>query len=195
MAFAPNYLRSLWGRILGMTKAGELVNKQLDLVYSGLSYVNTAASTAVSNTTAETAFDVKYTLKKNTVRAGTRLKIAFQGIATATNSTDTLAIALKIGGVSGTALLSLAARDVANNDIFSGEFELVFRTIGATGTFVGWGKSPANPNAAGSALNMNFKASTTVDTTADLDIVVTATWSAQSSGDSCRLDLLSVERA
>lgn len=196
MALIPSgVLTSLHGNRLGLNEKGRLVSSTRDAVYSAVRSANVAASTAVSNVTAETAFDKKFTVKKNSLQPGSVLKIKFQGIATSANSTDTLAIKLYIGGIAGTALLSLAARDVANNDIFWGEFDLVVRTIGASGTFVGMGKTFASPNAQGTALIGSSIASTTIDTTADQDIVVSATWSAQSASDSCRLDILIVEEA
>jgi hypothetical protein len=106
-------------------------------VVGGRAYTNTAASTAITNTNTEALFDTQYSLPANTLKAGTLVKIRYQGIATATNSTDTLTIKLYIGGLAGTALISHAATDVANNDVFSGEISLICRTAGASGTIVG----------------------------------------------------------
>jgi hypothetical protein len=197
----PRLLQEFYGRAFGFSHRGALVVNfgteggvragRVPIVLDP----PVAASTAISNVTAETAFDMKVTIPKNTLHTGTRVKIRFQGIATSTNSTDTLAIKLYIGGLTGTALLSLAARDVANNDIFVGEFEIVIRTVGASGAFVGVGSSTASPNAAATALLSEFIGSTAIDTTAAQDVVVSATWSVASASDSCRLDLLTVELA
>lgn len=197
MALLPSgaLLPSLHGRRLGLNDKGRLVSPTRDAVYQAVRYANTAASTAVSNLTAETAFDTKFTIPKNSLQPGQTIKVKFQGIATSTNSTDTLAIKLYIGGIAGTALLTLAARDVANNDIFTGEVLIVFRTIGASGTFVAYGSAPASPNASGTAKNQYSTASTAIDTTAAQDIVVSATWSVASASNSCRLDILVVEEA
>lgn len=197
-------MRILWGKIRDLLITGSFralcrmttsdgVVGGTERVIGGLAYTNTAASTAVTNTTVETLFDKSYDIPPNTLKSGSRIKIAFQGIAPSTNGTDTLAIKLYIGGLLGTALLTLAARDVANNDIFAGEAEVIVRTAGASGTFVSWGKSPTNPNAAGTALNMNNVASTAIDTTAKQTVGVSATWSVANAGNSCRLDMLSVE--
>jgi hypothetical protein len=196
-------MRILWGKVadLLITKSFRALCRMTtsdgvpggtERVIGGLAYTNTAASSAVSNTITETLFDKSYDIPPNTLKAGSRITVAFQGIATATNGTDTLAIKLYIGGLTGTALLTLAARDVANNDIFAGEAEVIVRTAGSSGTFVAWGKSPTNPNAAGSALNMNFVGSTAIDTTAKQTVGVSATWSVANAGNSCRLDVLSV---
>ncbi len=158
-------------------------------------YANTAASTAHSNTTTEALFDTQYSIPASTLKAGTVVKIRFQGIATATNSTDTLTIKLYIGGLSGTALLTGTATDVADNNIFAGEFTLVVRTAGASGTMVGYGTHTEVPAASGTAVHdvTEILASTTIDTTAAQVVGVGADWSVASASNSCRLDLLIVE--
>lgn len=156
----------------------------------GLLYSNTAASSAVTNTVTATAFDLSYTVAANTLKAGDVLRIKFQGIATATHSTDTLAIELKIGSVT---VLSLAAVDVADNDIFEGAMDVVVRTVGASGTIVAHGVAPVI-GAAGTATGRSrYLASSTLDTTADEAVTVVATWSVASASNSCRLDVLTVE--
>jgi hypothetical protein len=149
-------------------------------------YTNVAASSAVTNTTAATAFDVSYTILANMLQAGDRLRIRLGGIATATNSTDTLAITLKIGS---TTVFATAAVDVADNDCFFIDAELTIRTSGASGTVIGNGVATIKTTATARMLN-----STAIDTTATQAITVTATWSVASTSNSCRLDLLSVER-
>lgn len=189
------------GRALTATTADLDVLEVLRfIVPPGKLFTSVAASTAITNTTTETAFDQNYVIPANTLAAGDRIRVRFQGIATATNSTDTLAIKLIIASALGppptivATIVTLAARDVANNDIFYGDFEIVFRTVGASGTLTASGIAPANPNAAGTAANINFLASTTIDTTAAQTIAVDATWSVANAGNSCRLDMLDIER-
>lgn len=154
-------------------------------------YANTAASAAVSNTTAETAFDKSYTIPANTLAAGDVITIKGWARATATNSTDTLNIKLKIGS---TIIVASGALDVANDDMVYFEATLVVRTIGASGTFVATGT--VTIGTAGTATVKSFYvASTTIDTTATQAITVTATWSVANSGNSVRLDILNVERS
>ena len=171
-----------------------------DRVVGGRAYTNTAASSAVSNTTNETAFSTKYTIPANTLKAGTLVKVRFQGIATATNSTDTLTIKLYLatdttaGAIVGTVLISLAATDVADNNVFTGEYELIIRTAGASGTMVGVGVFKSIPAAEGTMTSKDdILASTTVDTTVAQIVAATATWSVASSSNSVRLDFLRVE--
>lgn len=152
----------------------------------------TAAGTALSNSTTETALGT-VTIPANTLKAGDVVRIRYQAIATATNSTDTLAVSLKIGGVSGTALIAHAATDVADNNVVSGEFELTIRTTGASGTCVGVGTYKSVPAAEGTmTVKDDILASTTIDTTAAQAVVVTGTWSVASASNSCRLDVLNV---
>ena len=131
----PKILTSIHGRILGLANRERLVVGIANAgVVPKVVYTNEAASTAISNSVTETLFSTQYSIPKNTLAAGQLIRIRYQGIATATNSTDTLAIKLYIGGLSGTVLLSHAATDVADNNVFSGEYELIVRTIGASGT-------------------------------------------------------------
>lgn len=156
-------------------------------------YTQQAAGTAHSNSTDETAIG-SYSLPANTLKPGTRVRVKYQGIATATNSTDTLTVKLYIGGLSGTALLTGTATDVADNNIFCGEFELVCRTDGASGTFVGFGSHADVPAASGTAVPVyETKGSTAIDTTAAQVIAVGADWSVASSSNSCRLDFMAVD--
>lgn len=158
-------------------------------------FVNVAASTAHSNSTDEALFSTTVSIPANTLIAGSVVKIRFQGIATATNGTDTLTIKLYIGGLAGTALLTGTATDVANNNIFAGEFTLVVRTAGASGTCVGYGTHTEVPAASGTAVHdiTEILGSTTLDTTVAQVIGVGADWSVASASNSARLDLMLVE--
>lgn len=153
-----------------------------------------AAGTALSNTVTETSLGA-VAIPANSLKVGDVIRIRFQGIATATNSTDTLTVKLYIGGLSGTALIAEAATDVADNNVFTGEYELVIRTIGATGTVVGVGTYKSVPAAEGTmTVKDDILASTTIDTTAAQSVSVSGTWSVASSSNSCRLDILNVSR-
>ncbi len=199
MPFAPATRLHQWGKKLGLAanNGDVLVNNSKDLVYGGVAYASTAASSAISNTTDETAFSESYTLPKNALRAGSVIKVRYQGIATATNSTDTLLVKLYIGGITGTAILTGTATDVANSNIFAGEATIVVRTIGASGTFVAVGTHTDVPAASGTASHAitEITASTAIDTTATQQIAVSATWSVASASNSCRLDVFVVELA
>lgn len=193
----PAILTSIFGRRLGLAAGNRLVvGDRLPSVVPAVAFTNTAASTAVTNTTTETLFDQFCTIPAKHLQPGQLIKIRYQGIATATNSTDTLTIKLYIGGLTGTALISHAATDVANNDVFQGEYELIIRTIGSSGTMVGVGSYKSVPAAEGTmTIKDDILASTTIDTTTSKIIGVSATWSVANAGNSCRLDFLKVELA
>jgi hypothetical protein len=154
----------------------------------------TEAGTAHSDSTTETAL-ASYTIPADTLKAGTVVKVRYQGIATATNSSDTLTIKLYLGGLSGTALLTGTATDVANNNIFAGEAMIVIRTAGASGTFVSVGTHTEVPAASGTAVHdvTEIVASTAIDTTATVAVAVGADWSVASASNSCRMDIFVVE--
>ena len=166
------------------------------LVQGGLRYMSTsvAASTAHSDTTTEALLDTICTIPANTLIAGSVIRVRYQGIATSTNSTDTLTIKLYLGGLTGTVLLTGTATDVANNNIFCGEYTLVVRTSGAAGTCVGFGSHSKVPAASNTASPVyEILASTAIDTTASKVIGVGADWSVASASNSCRLDVFVVE--
>jgi hypothetical protein len=185
-------------RAHGLDAKGNLITNTLEgiqKIHGGLVYANTAASAAHTNTLTEALFDKQYSIPANSLIAGQVIKVRYQGIATATNATDTLTIKLYIGGLAGTALLTGTATDVANNNIFAGEATIIIRTIGATGTFVAVGTHTELPAASGTAVHdiTEITASTTIDTTAAQVIGVGADWSVADAGNSCRLDILTVE--
>lgn len=160
---------------------------------SGNLYETTAASTEVTNTTTETKFSTgSYVLPANFLQAGDILHIRAQGIADLTNSTDTLNVKMYLGGTGGTLLVATGALDVVNNDEFLIDAYVEIRTIGATGTFIANGTDVIGTP--GTATVKSFLVgSTAIDTTATKEIAVTATWSVANAGDSCRLDLMTVD--
>jgi hypothetical protein len=193
----PQITSSIRGRRLGLSRTSRLIAGERNQgVAPVVVYTNEAASAAHTNTTTEAMFDKNYTIPANTLEPGQLIRIRYQGIATATNSTDTLTLVLRIGGLTGTALFTHAAQDVANNDVFSGEFELIIRTIGASGTMVGVGTGKSIAAAEGTVTYKDdILASTTIDTTVAQQIGVTADWSVANAGNSCRLDFLRIEMA
>ncbi len=148
----------------------------------------------MSATATETLFSTNYSIPANTLRAGSLIKVNYQGIATAANANDTLQLKLYIGGLLGTALQTTTATDATANDIFSGTEQIIIRTAGASGTFVANGTVTLVQAAVNVATRVDtFTASTAVDTTAAQVIGVSATWSSTNAGNSCRLDVMAVE--
>lgn len=163
-------------------------------VVGGRAYSSTAASDPVTNSTVETLFNTTYSMPASTLKAGSRVRIRYQGIATSTNGTDTLTIRCYLGGLAGTALVTTIAVDVANNDTFYGDVEVICRTAGTAGTFVA-NAFYQDPDVAGTAPKWSYVASTAIDTTAVQVIGVSADWGAAHGDNSARLDMLSVDIA
>lgn len=160
----------------------------------GVVYNNAAVSTAHSGTTTEALFDKSYSIPANTLVAGSVIKVKAWGIATATNSSDTVQFKLYIGGVTGTAILTVAATDATNADVFYMDATIIIRTIGATGTLVAAGISNVVPAAtAVAAPVIQTLASTTIDTTAAQVIGVGCDWGSSSGSNSAILNGIVVE--
>jgi len=161
----------------------------------GLSYCMVAAGTAHTNSTDEAVLGA-FSIPANTIKQGTIVKVRYQGIATATNSTDTLTVVLRCGPttLTGQALITHAATDVEDNDIFEGEFTLVGRAApGATAACVGVGSFSGLGAAGTPTRRAAYLGSTNFATNGALLMEVTADWSVASASNSCRLDILTVE--
>lgn len=159
---------------------------------AGLVYVNVAASAAITGATeTETLFDKQYSIPANRLKAGSVVRVRAQGIHTATTGAETHSMILKIGSV---AVVTLAAIDPANDDIFYFDATIVVRTIGASGTIVATGVClSAAASAVGTAKPFAL-ASTTLDTTAAAIVgVAIDRQGTATDSDSARLDILTVE--
>lgn len=153
----------------------------------GRAYNPVAASSNVTNTVSETDFSTSYTAPANSFKVGSLVHIRGYGIVPTTNSTDTLTIKVYFGTV---AVLTTAAVDVANDDIFTFDIMLTVRTTGASGTFVGC-CFYQDPDAAGTAPRWSTVADN-VDTTGTVAIKASATWSVADPGNVCNLQMLAV---
>lgn len=162
----------------------------LALMIGGLAKATQAASAAVTATITETAMDSQ-AFVANELAAGTVIDFELQGIATATNGTDTLTIKVKLGS---TVILTIGPTDVANNSIWHVRGKIQIRTAGAAGTMVACGTNQALAAAGGAQVTW-ILASTAIDTTAAQTFQVTATWSTNNAGNSCRNDVFVVNVA
>lgn len=183
----------------GVEIIGSLINAAGKAIVNGLSLIQGGRLSSfigpavVTNTTTETVAATA-TIPANTLQPGQIIKVRFQGIATATQSTDTLGVKLYINGTAGTNLITIAATDVANNDVFQGEYEVAVRDIGGTGHVVGVGTYKSIPAAEGTmTIKDDILGSTVVDTTAAITIDLTLKWSVQSASDSAQVDFFRVE--
>lgn len=162
-------------------------------VVGGRSYSMTAAGTAHTNSTTETVLG-SFSIPANTIKAGTVVKIRYQGIASTTTGATTLTVVLKIGPttLTGQAIITHSATDAADNDIFTGYAELVGRAAPAASAACVVVTQYNAIGAAGGALLAGFLGSTNFATNGALLVEVTADWSA-ADANSCRLDILNVE--
>lgn len=166
----------------------------------GLAYLSTAASSAITGTNDETMFSTRYAIPANTLEAGTLISVRFQGIVTGLNGADEVVIKLWLattttaGALAGITLISMASTAAAASTVFQGEYEMIVRTAGATGTVVGVGTYKSIPAAEGTmTIKDDILASTALDTTVAQTVGVSADWNSASGTNSCRLDFLRVE--
>lgn len=132
---------------------------------SVLLYSQVAASTAITGATeTSTAFDQYYTVKANALEAGSVIRGRAWGKYTATTGSETHTLALKLGSV---ALFTSTNLDPANDDYWEIDFEIVVRTVGASGTMVGRATMRNGASAAAGTILAYYLDSATVDTTAD----------------------------
>jgi hypothetical protein len=163
-------------------------NTQATVSRGRLMYAQTTAGTALTNSTVETILATT-TLKGARFRKGDVIRVRAQGIATATNSTDTLNLKLYIGTEM---IAQTGAVDVANSDIWLIDADIVIRTIGASGTMVAAGTTGLG--AVGTVTAKPFLlAEATEDISGDVACKITGTWSVANSGNSCRNDLFNVQ--
>lgn len=155
-----------------------------------LLFAQVAASSAITGTLTETAFDQSFSIAANTLRAGDIIEINSWQRATSTNSTDTFKIK---GYIGSTALFDTGALDLANDDISVSRVLIQFRTVGASGTLVAWGMSNIGTLQSTSVKSF-YLASTAVDTTAALALTNKVTVSTTSGSNSIRQDGMTIER-
>lgn len=177
------------GRAIGAKVSGPtLVRVELNAPM-GISArtVAVADSSAVTNVTAETIVGT-FTIPANALKVGSVIEFLAGIIASATNSTDTFRVRVRIGGVSGTVVADSTAIDLANGDTGVLRGQVVVRATGASGSIAAASqsilKTTANPLVIGA---------TTIDTTAAITLVATITESVASAGNSAVASVFTAE--
>lgn len=144
----------------------------------------------VTNTSSETAFSQKLSLKGGTLKVGDLYHVRAVVKTPTTNSTNTLTLKLKLADIT---FAETAAIDVADNDEIVVDAWFVVQAIGAGSTAAITGGGLAYLDGATSVskargvcrgTSANFSSAT------DEDITVTATWSATSTSNIAQLELL-----
>lgn len=147
-----------------------------------------AAGTAVTNTTTETAV-ASYTIKGGTLAAGKSIQFSAVCQTTSSNGTDTLLYKVYLGS---TAIATLTAVDQANNDVAIFDGELTSYGLSSSTTVVS--KVITNDSdATGQAARCFAAVTASVDTTADIVLSIKATWSNASASDSCYCAMFNVD--
>ncbi len=137
--------------------------------------VLTSAGTTHTNSTDEAVL-ASHTFPADFFDAGKVIRFRALCVVPDQNSTDTLTINARFGGttLTGTAFLTTGAVDVADADIAVLEGELVCRSIGSAGAFVGHGACVLD--APGTALVADGEVLSSIDTTAALYLEITGDW-------------------
>ena len=167
-----------------------------EMYVGGQAHVDVAASSALTNSTDETAL-ATYTIPANTLVAGSTIRVRAAGIATATNSNHELQVKLKLD-TSSTAIgsaelvVGTGSVDVADNDIYDFDTMICIRTAGSSGTAVAI-SSVHNMDAVITARISDLKSEFTIDTTTSNILQVTGKWDTANAGNSCRSDVFVVD--
>jgi hypothetical protein len=149
--------------------------------------VLTAAGTAHAASTAEAVL-ASVSLPANFFQAGQVCRLRAAVLATATVSTDTLTVVVRVGGttLTGTVCASSGAVDVADNDVVIVDLQFTVRSVGTAGVVIVDGFCTA-AGAEGTVTARAAYQSLAPDTTAALLVELTADWST-TSANSCRAE-------
>lgn len=151
---------------------------------------NTADSSAIASTTDETAFSVTQDLSAGLYQPGRIFRLTASGVFS-TTGTPTLQFRVKIGTTTIVEFTAQAAPNNSSSQPFLIQAEIITRSLGATGTVMGQGRLFFGTSAA--VENVVNAAATTVNTTTEQTINVTADWSANSSSNTTTLKTLILE--
>ena len=160
---------------------------------SQLAGVAVAESATVTASTTETIFSTgALSIPANSLRVGDVIRIRARGVVTNQNSTDTLTVRVRLGGVAGTAVFASAATDPATNDLFYIDGDIVVRAIGSSGEIVAGGVVGIGVPGTGTTRVAGLT-STTVSTAASLDFSITAQWSVNNASNVVSLSMANWE--
>lgn len=172
----------------GMTHSGKWFGTPKNLP---LYHTITTNSTAIANTTTDTAFDRSFTIPAYRLhQVGTVIRIRASG-KYSTTGTPTLQLAVLMGAVA----LAVVPPTVTGNNTTDGgwsiETDTTIRTIGATGTGI-------NGFASGGLQNLAMAGATwqnpyILDTTATQVVTVRAKWGTANAANTAMLETMTVE--
>lgn len=163
------------------------------MIYNGASwdraiaqaYANPSASSAVTNTTTETAFDRSYTIPAGMLRNLSTVRIRAAARVTGYNS-GSLALRLKLDGVTGFEIATLDYTPATDHEI---NFDIIAKIEGDSPTA---GLHSRGTIVYGTLASPSIRLKGSLGfgsvTLAEWDAVVTAEWSVAHAGNSVRLD-------
>jgi hypothetical protein len=161
---------------------------------------NTSASTAITTTATETAFDLNCKIAASTLVAGSTIVVDLRGIYSGAN-TDTLIFKLKACTVSGCgsgtvvtlATTSAVTLSAVSNQYWDVQSQLIAWTVGVSGTIDAQTKGlVASTGIAATTLTAPSTATATVNTTVDEYLTLTGKFSTASASDSATMRNLRV---
>lgn len=151
-----------------------------------------AASTGVTNTvnTEQSFAGASIAIPAHSLRVGDIIQGTVQGVISASASTDSLTVKVKIGS---NIVAVTGAPDAETGDKFVIHWSLKVRTIGASGTAVceamTWNGTQAAAASAADIPSGSALASFTLDTTAAVTITASGTWSATNATCTANLEI------
>jgi hypothetical protein len=153
-----------------------------------------AAGTAHTNSTDEAVLG-SVLIPANTLGRGVVLEVAGQVRATATNSTDTLIVNARVhtsAAVAGTVVGTSGAVDATNDDVVDFDLRIIPRSAqnSTSGGLLVIGSMTAVGAEGTVTRRAVHQVMTGVDYAADQYLVISADWSAASTGDSCQLEAI-----
>ena len=153
-----------------------------------------AAGTTHTNSIVEAVLS-SYEFPANFWQVGKVVKARCLATVGSSNSTDTLTVVARFGAaaLTGTAIGTTTALDVANADLCVVDVELVCRTVGASGVIVA--TVLISQDAAGTAAQGHGSVVTAIDTTAATYFGLTADWSVAHADNQVTAQSLSVFEA
>lgn len=148
---------------------------------------NTADSTALASSAAEQNFSTNYTLSISMMFPGRIFKIIATGVYS-TTGTPTLLFRVKFGTTNLVIFTARTGINNASNQSWMIEALIAVRSTGASGSVMASGKASINTSAGIDTVeSVVNNAATTVDTTANQTLQISAQWSAASASNTTTL--------
>lgn len=151
-----------------------------------LVYSNTAASSAIANTTTETSFSIpSYSIPANSIVAGTVIRVKIWGVYSTDVVPPTLNMRIKLGGTTYLATGAVTTVGSLSNKQWTGEAEFTCFTAGSSGTIqadaIGFLQTAATTSLSVSVPN---SATQTINTTTAQAVTCTIQWGTASASNS-----------